>query len=56
MILLAGGLGFIGSNVAIELLKLNYDVLIVDDLSNSDISCLEILYSLCQEYNIPKLI
>lgn len=52
MILLAGGLGFIGSNVAIELLKKNYDVLIVDDLSNSDISCLKNLYSLCTKYNI----
>jgi UDP-glucose 4-epimerase len=54
MILLAGGLGFIGSNVAIELLKENYAVLILDDLSNSDISCLDNLYHLCDSYKINK--
>lgn len=43
MILLAGGLGFIGSNIAIELLKLNYDILIIDNLSNSNIKVFDIL-------------
>lgn len=54
MILLAGGMGFIGSNVALELLKKNYPILIVDDLSNSDISCLNSLYQLCDFYNISR--
>lgn len=34
-ILLTGGLGFIGSHTAVELLKNGYDVVIVDNLSNS---------------------
>jgi UDP-glucose 4-epimerase len=34
-ILLTGGLGYIGSHVAVELLNQNYNVIIVDDLSNS---------------------
>ena len=34
-ILLTGGLGFIGSHTAVELLNNNYNVIIVDDLSNS---------------------
>lgn len=54
MILLAGGMGFIGSNVALELLKKNYPILIVDDLSNSDISCLNNLYQLCDFYKISR--
>lgn len=41
-ILLTGGLGFIGSHIAIELLKnTNYNVIIVDNLSNSNIVVLE---------------
>lgn len=34
-ILLTGGTGFIGSHTAVELLNSGYDVVIVDDLSNS---------------------
>ena len=34
-ILLTGGLGFIGSHTAVELLNNNYNVIIVDNLSNS---------------------
>lgn len=34
-ILLTGGLGYIGSHTAVELLENGYDVVIVDDLSNS---------------------
>ena len=39
-ILLTGGLGFIGSHTAVELLEAGYSVVIADDLSNSDISAL----------------
>lgn len=37
MILLTGGLGYIGSHTAVELLTKGEDILIVDDLSNSKI-------------------
>lgn len=36
MILVTGGLGFIGSHVACQLLQQNYEICIVDNLSNSD--------------------
>jgi len=34
-VLLAGGAGFIGSHMAVELLNQNYDIIIVDNFSNS---------------------
>jgi UDP-glucose 4-epimerase len=34
-VLITGGLGFIGSHTSVELLKAGYNVIIVDDLSNS---------------------
>lgn len=34
-ILVTGGLGYIGSHTVVELLEQNYDVIIIDDLSNS---------------------
>jgi len=40
-ILLTGGLGYIGSHVCIELINRNYDVVIIDNLSNSDISVMD---------------
>ena len=40
-ILVTGGLGFIGSHTSVELLQEDYDVVIVDDLSNSESSVLE---------------
>jgi len=36
-ILLTGGLGYIGSHIAVELLELNYKVIIIDNLSNCSI-------------------
>ncbi len=36
-VLLTGGLGYIGSHTAVELLNKGYDIIIVDDLSNSKI-------------------
>ena len=35
MVLLTGGLGYIGSHTAVELLENGYDVVIIDNLSNS---------------------
>lgn len=41
MILLTGGLGYIGSHTTVELCEAGYEVCIVDNLSNSDISTLD---------------
>ena len=40
-ILLTGGLGYIGSHTAVELLARNKDIIIVDDLSNSKIETID---------------
>ena len=45
-ILLTGGLGYIGSNIAIQLLNNNYNIIIIDNLSNSNIERLKILEKL----------
>ena len=40
-ILVTGGTGFIGSHTTVELIEAGYDVVIVDDLSNSKIEVLD---------------
>ena len=40
-ILLTGGVGYIGSHTAVEVLEKGYDVVIVDDLSNSEASVVD---------------
>ena len=40
-ILVTGGMGFIGSHTAVELIEAGYEVVIVDDLSNSNIKVLD---------------
>ncbi|ACV23743.1 UDP-glucose 4-epimerase GalE [Slackia heliotrinireducens] len=40
-ILVTGGAGFIGSHTCVELLQTGYDVVIVDDLSNSHVKAVE---------------
>ena len=40
-ILLTGGAGFIGSHTAVEMINAGYDVIIADNLSNSNIKVLE---------------
>jgi len=40
-ILLTGGLGFIGSHCAVELINQNYDIVIIDNLSNSNKNVLD---------------
>ena len=40
-ILVTGGLGFIGSHTVVELLNNNYDVVVVDNLSNSTIDVID---------------
>ncbi|MCD7809055.1 MAG: SDR family NAD(P)-dependent oxidoreductase, partial [Erysipelotrichaceae bacterium] len=34
-ILVAGGAGYIGSHICVELLEAGYDVVVIDDFSNS---------------------
>ena len=41
MILVTGGLGYIGSHTVVELIENNYDVVIIDNLSNSKIETLD---------------
>ena len=41
MILLTGGLGYIGSHTAVELLTQGQDIIIIDDLSNSKIETVD---------------
>ncbi len=40
-VLVAGGAGFIGSHTTVELIEAGYDVVIVDNLSNSEMSAVE---------------
>ena len=40
-VLLCGGAGYIGSHTAVELLENGYDIVVVDDLSNSSEESLE---------------
>ena len=45
-ILVTGGLGYIGSHVVVELQNNNFDVLIIDDLSNSSLKVLDGIYKI----------
>ena len=38
MVLVSGGAGYIGSHTAVELINAGYDVVVADNLSNSDMS------------------
>ena len=40
-VLLTGGTGFIGSHTAVELIESGYEVVLVDDLSNSEKSVID---------------
>ena len=40
-VLVTGGVGYIGSHTVLELLKADYDVVIVDNLCNSNLECLK---------------
>lgn len=47
-ILVTGGAGYIGSHTIVELVENNFDVICVDDLSNSDISVLPKIEEICK--------
>ena len=40
-VLISGGAGYIGSHTAVELIQAGYDVVIVDNLSNSEMAAVE---------------
>jgi len=40
-VLVTGGVGYIGSHTVLELLKADYDVVVVDNLCNSNLECLK---------------
>lgn len=46
-ILVTGGLGYIGSHTVVALIEEGYEVVIVDDLSNSDITVLDGIEAIC---------
>lgn len=45
-ILVTGGLGYIGSHVVVELQKSGFEVIIIDDLSNSSEDVLNGIYKI----------
>lgn len=55
-ILVAGGLGYIGSHVSLELLKCHYNVIIVDNLHNSHINTLDHIRQMAQDIKQNQLV
>jgi UDP-glucose 4-epimerase len=51
-VLLTGGLGFIGSHIAVEMLNNNYNVIIIDNLSNSSIDKFDVIKKYSTNKNI----
>jgi len=51
-ILVTGGLGFIGSHTCVQLLENNYNLFLIDDLSNSKIEVLDKIKYLSKSNNI----
>lgn len=48
-ILVTGGTGYIGSHTVVELIQKNYNVIVVDDLSNSTIESLDGIENICKK-------
>lgn len=51
-VLVSGGMGYIGSHTVVELLELNHDVVIVDNLYNSQIDVLDNIKKITNKDNI----
>lgn len=49
MLLITGGTGYIGAHTALELLKLNANILIIDNLKNSSENTIEQLYKITKK-------
>lgn len=54
MIIITGGLGYIGKNIAFHLLLKGEKVYLIDNFSNSSIESLHKLRKLCDRHNIDK--
>ena len=52
-VLVSGGAGFIGSHVTVELIESGYDVIVADNLSNSDLTCFEGVKKITGKEDIP---
>lgn len=52
-ILITGGAGYIGSHTAVELLQAGYDVVIADNLSRGNASCIDGIKQITGIYDIP---
>jgi UDP-glucose 4-epimerase len=48
-ILVTGGLGYIGSHLCVELIKKNYKIFIIDNLSNSKMLVLKKIYKITKK-------
>lgn len=48
-ILVTGGLGYIGSHIVYDLIKTEYNVIIVDNLSNSTVKKIDVIESTCKK-------
>ena len=48
-VLVAGGAGYIGSHICVELLQANHEVVVIDDFSNSKPEVLDILKILLEK-------
>lgn len=46
-VLVTGGSGYIGSHTVVELIRLGYEALIIDNLSNSDIAVVDRIEQIC---------
>ena len=56
MVLVTGGLGYIGSHSVISLINSGFEVIIVDDLSNSSLSVLDNINKItCKSIIFEKL-
>ena len=52
-VLVTGGLGYIGSHTVVELIAEGYDVVIVDNLYNSNMKCLDRIKQITKKDDIP---
>ena len=52
-VLVSGGAGYIGSHVTVELISAGYEVVVADNLSNSDMTCFEGVKKITGRKDIP---